>query len=91
MKQHGKKYQTNFFISNKDVEEARVRYGYNNAKYYADKIYDAVIARKSDILNIDYFGKDNVNEDLRQIMKKNLITIGNIVVVTDIKQIQMRI
>ncbi len=63
LKLQGKKYQTNFFISDKDIELAKITYGYSYAKPFADKLYDAVMARKTDLLNIDYYGKNNVNED----------------------------
>lgn len=63
LRQHGKKYQTNFFINNKQIIASEIKYVYENAKPYADKLYEAVMARKSDILAIDYYGKGRLNED----------------------------
>ena len=63
LKQTGQRYQTNFFIKDQKVLEAEVIYGYENAKPYADKIYEAVIARRDEINSIDYFNKADVNED----------------------------
>lgn len=60
---NGKKYQTNFFISNREIELAKAIYGYENAAPYAEKVYDAVMAKKNEILSIDYFGKGNVKEE----------------------------
>ena len=60
---NGKKYQTNFFISNREIELAKATYGFEHAAPYAEKVYDAVMARKKDILAIDYFGKGNVDEE----------------------------
>ena len=61
--QQGKKYQTNFFISNGEVEVAKITYGYDYAKPYADRIIEAVMDKKDKLLGVDYFGKGNVNED----------------------------
>ncbi len=55
--------QTNFFISNREIELAKAMYGYENAAPYAEKVYDAVMAKKKEILSIDYFGKGNVDEE----------------------------
>ena len=63
LKQTGQRYQTNFFIKDQKVLEAEIIYGYENAKPYADKIYEAVIARRDEINSIDYFNKADVNED----------------------------
>lgn len=63
LKQVGKRYQTNFFIKTDKVLETEVIYGYENAKPYACKIYEAVIARRDEINSIDYFNKADVNDD----------------------------
>lgn len=46
LKQTGKRYQTNFFIKDLKVTETEIIYGYENAKPYADKIFEAVNARR---------------------------------------------
>ena len=63
LKQTGKRYRTNFFIKDSKVLKAEVMYGYENAKPYADKIYEAVMARREEINSIDYFNRSDVNED----------------------------
>lgn len=63
LKQTGKRYQTNFFIKDLKVLETEIIYGYENAKPYADKIYDGVMARKEEINSIDYFNKSDINND----------------------------
>lgn len=63
LKQIGKKYQTNFFIKTDKVLETEVLYGYENAQPYADRIYDAVMGKKEELMSIDYFNKADVNQD----------------------------
>ena len=63
LKETGRKYQTNFFIKTDKVQEKEVIYGYENAKPYADRIYEAVMKKKADIESIDYFNKTDVNID----------------------------
>ena len=63
LKQTGKRYQTNFFIKDLKVTETEIIYGYENAKPYADKIFEAVNARREEINSIDYFNKGDVDED----------------------------
>jgi len=63
LRQHGKKYQTNFFISNFEVELAKVRYAYSYAAPLAEKLYDAVMARKKDFFEIDFYGNGTINEE----------------------------
>lgn len=63
LKQKGKKYQTNFFISNLEIELAKLNYAYSYAGPIAEKLFDAVMARKEDFFAIDFYGKGRINED----------------------------
>ena len=63
LRMNGKKYRTNFFISNREIELAKAEYGFENAAPYAKLLYNAVMARKEELLSIEYFGKENVKEE----------------------------
>lgn len=60
LKQRGKKYQTNFFIKDHKVLSAEIMYGYENARPYAERLWNAVMERREDLLSIDYFNKNNI-------------------------------
>lgn len=63
LKVSGQKYQTNFFIKTDKVQMEEVRYGYQNAGSYAEKLYDAVMARKEDFCSVSYFNKEDIKEE----------------------------
>lgn len=63
LKKNGEKYQTNFFIKTNKVQVQEIRYGYENAGIYAEKLYDAVMARKEDFCSVSYFNKEDIREE----------------------------
>lgn len=63
LKKNGQKYQTNFFIKTYKVQIEEIRYGYQNARIYAEKLYDAVMARKEDFRSVSYFNKEDIREE----------------------------
>jgi len=63
LKEAGQKYQTNFFIKTERVQMEEVHYGYQNAGPYAQKLYDAVMARKEELCSISYFNREDVSEE----------------------------
>lgn len=64
LKKTGKKYQTNFFIKDSKILSNEIIYGYENIKPYAEQLWTAVMAKREDILSIDYFNKKDVNPDI---------------------------
>lgn len=63
LKRQGKKYQTNFFIKDHNVLSKEIIYGYENAKIYAEQLWNAVMERRQDILSIDYFNKKDIEPE----------------------------
>ncbi len=63
LKKNGQKYQTNFFIKTNKAQMEELRYGYQNAGIYAEKLYDAVMARKEDFCSVSYFNKEDIREE----------------------------
>ena len=63
LKKSGQKYQTNFFIKTNKAQMEELRYGYQNAGIYAEKLYDAVMARKEDFCSVSYFNKEDIREE----------------------------
>jgi len=69
----GNKYQTSFFIRTQRFDEIQTQYSYDNIKYKAEKLYDALDKKFEDIKAISFLGADLDKDFLMWVLLSRLI------------------